>query len=244
MQSDYPQKKSIDFFLKLAFWYWSKTLIYQLVFSIIYISILFLVAAYFMNYYGLSDLYFSAYQKYMQTKDLQAYQVEISKLSVLPEFQHFSWVIFGTVAFLYPMNLGLFKIFRKIDLKEKNHISDLFAGYNGSNFFAFVGFYLFWFVIYMYTIPTIFLAVIWVFITLFSAPLMFFMNKRIFETIPLSLKALRIYFIEIVVCILVAVVFKYIGVISFFGAFFTFPFVNAMIYSLYRTIFNENSQKA
>jgi len=243
MQSEYPQKKSIEFILKQAFRYWSRTLIYQVIFSVLYILILFFTAAYFMNQFGITDQYFAAYQNYMQSKDIQAYQSEISKLSELPQFQHFFWILIGMNVFLYPLNLGLFKIFRKLDLGEKPEMADLFAGYSGINFFIYIGFYMFWFIIYLYAIPTVFLAIIWVFITLFCAPLMFFMNKRIFESISLSIKGLRIYFIEIIVCIFVAVLFKYIGVLTFFGMFFTFPFVNAMIYSLYKTIFTENQQK-
>jgi len=242
MQTEYPQKKPIEFILKQAFWYWNKTLLYQVIFSVLYILILFFTALYFMNQFGISDQYFAAYQKYITTKDFQAYQSEISKLSALPQFLHFFWILIGTIVFLYPLNLGLFKIFRKLDLGEKPEIADLFAGYSGINFFIYIGFYLFWFIIYLYTIPTIFLALIWVFITLFSAPLMFFMNKRIFETISLSIRGLRIYFIEIIVCIFIAVLFKYIGIVTFFGMFFTFPFVNAMIYSLYKTIYVENQQ--
>lgn len=96
--------------------------------------------------------------------------------------------------------------------------------------------------VYRLTIPTLFLAVLWVMITVFVAPLMFFSNKRIFEAISLNIQALRKYFLEILVCVIVAVFFRYIGFTLFFvGGLFTFPFWNAMIYSLYKTIFSEKS---
>ncbi len=243
MQNDYPQKKGIDFLLKEAFRYWNQTLLYQIVFSLLYLSVLFLTVIYFANYYGILDGYMGAFQKFMQTRDIGAYQKMLDSVTQSPDFKKFTWIVFGTNVFLYPLNLGLFKIFRKLDLKEMPEITDLFAGYMGINFFIYIGFYMFWLYIYNVASSTIILGVVWVFITLFSAPLMFFMDKRIFETISLSIKALRLYFVEIVVCIIVAVAFKYMGVISVFGMIFTFPFVNAMIYALYKTIFSEKFEK-
>ena len=237
MQNQYPQKKGIDFILKSAFSYWSRTLIYQVVFSLLYISILALVALFFMQKLGIMEQYIQIYTEH--SKDLKVYQQEIAKLAGTPNFQKFFWIIFGTMVFLYPLNLGLFKIFRKLDLNEKPEITDLVAGYSGVNFFIYASYYLFWLIIYMYALPTIILAVIWIFITLFTAPLMFFTNKRTFETILLSLKGIRLYFIEIVICMLVAVIFKYIGVLTVFGMLFTLPFVNAMIYALYQVVFEE-----
>ena len=240
---NYPQKKGIDFILKLAFSYWSRTLLYQVVFSVLFLSVMFLVATYFMNEYGILEQYTAVYQKFIQNQDMAEYQKNLNALGEKPEFQRLFWILFGTSVFLYPLNLGLFKIFRKLDLNEKPEITDMFAGYSGINFFIYISFYLFWLIIYLYSAPTIILAVIWIFITLFSAPLMFFMDKRIFETISLSVKGLRLYFIEIVVCMLVAILFKYIGIFTLVGALFTFPFVNAMIYALYQVVFAEKTEK-
>jgi len=50
------------------------------------------------------------------------------------------------------------------------------------------------------------------------------------------------YFVEIMVCVIVAFLFKYLGFALFLiGGLFTFPFWNAMIYSLYKTVFSEKS---
>ncbi|CEJ67744.1 hypothetical protein BN1195_00020 [Chryseobacterium oranimense G311] len=173
---------------------------------------------------------------------LEAYSAQILKIQANPGFQYFSWAIIGTSVFLYPLNLGFYQIYRKIDLNEKLELGDLLAGYNGINFFKYIGYYIFWLFVYIYTFQTIILAVIWIFVTILVAPLMFFNNKRIFEAIPLNLQALRTYFLEIFVCVIVAVIFKYVGFALFFvGGLFTFPFWNAMIYSLYKTIFSEKS---
>lgn len=129
-----------------------------------------------------------------------------------------------------------------MDIGEKPELSDLFAGYNGLNFFRYISYYIFWYFIYRFTFPTIILAVVWVCITMFVAPMMFFMNKTIFESLSLSFKALKVYFLEIIVCAMVAVIFKYIGFALFLvGGLFTFPFWNAIIYSLYKTIFSEKA---
>jgi hypothetical protein len=54
MQNKYPQKPGIDFILKQAFFYWNKTLIFQLMFSIIYFAV-FLLAFFFASKYGIWD---------------------------------------------------------------------------------------------------------------------------------------------------------------------------------------------
>ncbi|PWN61287.1 hypothetical protein C1638_017890 [Chryseobacterium oncorhynchi] len=238
MQSKYPQKPGIDFILKQAFYYWNKTLVFQLMFSIIFFGI-FLTSLYF---FGVKYEIWEQNQVLTEAlnEGTKAYMEKISQLSATENYQMFTLAIWGTTAFLYPLNLGLFQIFRKIDLQEKIVLGDLFVGYNGLNFFKYLGYYLFWFMIYRLTVPTVLLAVIWVAMTVFVAPLMFFTDKRIFEAISLNFKALKMYFIEIMVCVFVAVLFKYLGFTLFLvGGLFTFPFWNAMIYSLYKTVFSE-----
>lgn len=238
MQSKYPQKPGIDFILKQAFFYWNKTLVFQLMFSMIFFGIFLTSLFFFGERYGIWE------QNQVLTDALkegtQAYMEKIAQLSATENYQMFTLSIWATTAFLYPLNLGMFQIFRKLDLNEKIELGDLFVGYNGINFFKYLGYYLFWFMIYRFTMPTILLAIVWVAVTVFVAPLMFFTNKRIFEAISLNFKALKMYFVEIMVCVFVAVLFKYLGFSLFLiGGLFTFPFWNAMIYSLYKTIFSE-----
>ncbi|MEJ5052075.1 hypothetical protein WH221_19785 [Chryseobacterium culicis] len=240
MQNKYPQKPGLDFILKQAFFYWNKTLVFQLMFSIFYFGI-------FLTVFFAADLKYNIFSQYMETskylKDgMQAYATQYTKMVSTPEFQSFSLMIVGTMIFLYPLNIGFYQIYRKIDLKEKLELGDLLVGYNGLNFFKYIGYYIFWFFIYVNAAQTIILGIVWVIITVFVAPLMFFTNKRIFESISLNFKALRMYFLEITVCVIVAFIFKYLGFALFFiGGLFTFPFWNAMIYSLYKTVFSEKS---
>ncbi|AYZ37930.1 hypothetical protein EGY07_21530 [Chryseobacterium indologenes] len=238
MQTKYPQKPGLDFILKQAFFYWNKTLVYQLMFSMIFFGIFLTSLFFFGERYGILEQNQMLAEAFKQGTKI--YIEKIAELSATENYQMFTLAIWATMAFLYPLNLGMFQIFRKLDLKEKIELSDLFVGYNGLNFFKYLGYYIFWFLIYRFTIPTIFLAVIWVAMTIFVAPLMFFTNKRIFEAISLNLKALRMFFVEIIVCVIVAVLFKYLGFTLFLvGGLFTFPFWNAMIYSLYKTVFSE-----
>ena len=237
MQQSYPQKKGIEQFLKEAFGYWSRTLVYQVLFSLVYFSVFFLVFYYSNVQLGLLEKYENLYVNY--SHDFTLYQQEAQKIAQTDEYVTFFWIMMGTLIFLYPLNLGLFKIFRKLDLGEKPEITDLFAGYSGVNFFLYISYAMLWFPVFMFSVQTLFLAGIWILITLFTAPLMFFMNKRIFETFSFNIKAIRMYLLEIIVCLFVAIAFKYIGMLTCIAALFTFPFTNAMIYALYKNIFNE-----
>ncbi|MCX8522768.1 hypothetical protein OF897_02385 [Chryseobacterium formosus] len=242
MQENYPQKPGIDFILKQAFFYWNKTLVYQLMFSLIYLTLFFTVFFYFSGQYGIMDQFFGAMSNYMKVgpSGMEQYKTDISMIIAGKGFQNFYLGMVGTQIFLYPLNLGFFQIFRKIDLKEPIEWRDLFAGYNGLNFFRYASYFIFWYFLYSFIAQTLVLPIFWVMITLFVAPLMFFQNKTIFEGIALNWKALKMYFVEILVCTIVAVLFKYLGFgIFLIGGLFTLPFWNAMIYSLYKTIFTE-----
>lgn len=231
-------KPGIDIILKDAFRYWNSTLLFQIIFSLIYFSIFIIVFFTIGEKYGIIEQYISISKKAQGNYSML--QNEIQALQATSSFMMFSWWILGTLIFLYPLNIGFYQIYRKIDVKEDVGLHDLFAGYKGVNFIKFISFYLFWFIIYSYTISTFVLAIVWVFITIFSAPLMFFMNKTILETISLNFKVLKMFFVEITVCVIIAFLFKYAGLMVFLvGFIFTFPFWNAMIYSMYQKFFTE-----
>jgi len=240
MQNKYPQKPGIDFILKQAFFYWNKTLIFQLMFSIIYFAVFFTSIFFFASKYGIWEQNQALMEAFQEST--QAYLQKAAELGATENSRYFSYAFLGTIVFLYPLNLGFFKIFRKVDLNEKIELGDLFAGYSGINFFKYIGYFLFWVLIYLMIAQTIILPFLWVMTTIFVAPLMFFTDKRIFEAMSLNFKALRVFFLEIFVCVIVALLFKYLGFTLFLvGGLLTFPFWNAMIYSLYKTIFAEKS---
>lgn len=240
MENKYPQKPGLDFILKQAFFYWNKTLVFQLMFSVLYFAIFFTSIFFFAEKFGIMDQQQELLEAYKN--GMEAYLAKAAELGKTDNSRYFSFAFLGTLVFLYPLNLGLFKIFRKIDLQEKIEIGDLLAGYSGTNFFRYISYGLFWFLIYGMILNTIILPVIWVCITIFVAPIMFFMNRTILESISLNFKALKMYFLEIFVCMIVTVIFRYSGFVLFFiGGLFTFPFWNAMIYSLYKVIFSEKN---
>ncbi|WBV59181.1 hypothetical protein PFY12_08910 [Chryseobacterium camelliae] len=240
MQNKYPQKPGIDFILKQAFFYWNKTLVFQLMFSIIYFAVFFTSLFFFASRYGIWEQQQELIEAFKVSTD--AYIKKAAELGATDNSRYFSYAILATSVFLYPLNLGFFQIFKKIDLNEKIGLNDLFVGYNGLNFFKYIGYFLFWILIYFMVAQTIILPIIWVFVTFFVAPLMFFNNARSFEAISLNFKVLKSHFVEIFVCVLVAFLFKYIGFVVFLiGGLFTFPFWNAMIYSLYKVVFTDKS---
>lgn len=240
MQEKYPQKPGLDFILKQAFYYWNRTLLFQVMFSIIYFAVFFTAFFFFLDYYGISSYNAELIDAFR--KGQEAYLEQIQKMGTTENVIYFDYAFSGILIFLYPLNLGFFQIYKKIDLKEPISLGDLFAGYNGLNFFRYVSYFLFWFMLFRLTTVTVIIPVFWVMVTLFVAPLMFFQNKTIFEAISINWKVLKTYFIEILVCVIVAFIFRYVGFALFFvGILFTFPFWNAMIYSLYKTIFTEES---
>ena len=232
------QQISISKILNSAFAYWSKAMLYHFIYSILYLSL------FFVGYYSLFQ-YFGLWDEIMQHRDLvrtdlPAFNKKVEEIARLPQAQNFGLAFFLLLALINPLNVGLFKIYRKIDLKEPIGFNDLLAGYQGFDFFKFFGFYLFWLIIFTYANALLFLGIFWIFITLFSVPLMFFMNVKTFEGISLTLKGLRGNFATIVICMIVAAAFSFCGILLCgFGFLLTFPFWQTMIYTLYQNLYKE-----
>ena len=225
--------------LKTAFSYWNRTLFYQVAFSLLYFSLFFLGYFYLFKYFGLWDE-MSQHSELLKT-DFPAFNKKMEEVALLPQTQSFLLGIFFLFAFLNPLNVGFYKIYRKLDLNEKVTMNDLFAGYLGFDFFKFFGFYLFWMIIFSYANSLLLLGVVWIILTLFSVPLMFFMNVNTIEGIKLTVKGLKQDFSTIVLSVLIATLFSLSGLLLFgVGFLFTFPFWHAMIYTLYQHNFKEN----
>lgn len=235
---DQTQQLGIDQILRTAFFYWKKTWLFQFMVGALHFSIFMLVYVYFASKLGILDHFVNISKQY--GNDFAKMQSAIAELTKSSNFATLFYILIATKIFLYPLVVGLFKIYRKIDLKEEYNISDLLSGYSGANFFIYAGYYMFWYTIFYYSTPTLILPIVWVLITLFVTPLMFFKNIRIFEGIVLSIKVLRSNFILLFVCVFVAFFFKMAGLLFFFfGYLLTFPFMTAMIYSLYQALFKE-----
>src|SRR5690606_7328288 len=239
MSQNYPHKIDLSYILKQAFHYWSKTLVYQLMFSLIYLSVLITVWFLFAELYGILN----DYMRTVEMVNTGATYADAQKLLMAnPNYITFSWIIIGTFIFLYPLNLGLLKMYRKLDLGEKLTVHDLFAGYLGVNFFIYISYYVFWFMIFLYMAPTVILAGVWIALTIFTAPLMFFMNKKIFETFRYNIRVWRKFFPAMLVGLALAAVFKDVGMLTIIGLPFTMGFPTAMIYALYTSLFKEHTE--
>ena len=224
--------------LKTAFAYWNKTLLYQIIYSLIYFIVFFIGYVYLFKYFGLWDE-FAKYSDLVRT-DLPAFNQKMEEIARLPQARNFGLGFFFLLAFINPLNVGLYRIYRKIDLGEQLELNDLFAGYRGWDFFKFFGFYLFWIIIFGYANATLVLGVVWIFVTLFSVPLLYFRSVNTFEGIKLSTTGLGRKFTVVLTCVLVATLFSLSGLLLFgFGFLLTFPFWHAMIYALYQNIYKE-----
>ncbi|OWK75060.1 hypothetical protein CBW16_06655 [Flavobacteriaceae bacterium JJC] len=238
MNNNDLQKLSIEQILRTAFSYWNRTLLYQFAYSFLYISLFFIGYFALFKYFGLWDEIVK-YSDLVRT-DIPAFNKKVEEISKLPQARNFGLAFFFLLALINPLNVGLFKIFRKMDLNEPVVFKDLLAGYQGADFFKFFGFYLFWMIIFTYANALFLLGIFWIFITLFSIPLMFFMNVKTFEGITLTIKSLRNNFVTVLVCVMIAAVFSVSGILLCgIGFLLTFPFWNAMIYTLYQNLFKE-----
>lgn len=242
MQNFQSPLGGLSYLFKQSFFYWNKALLYNLLFSIIYLVLFFAGYFYLFQYFGLWDE-FVKIRDLVQT-DMSAFNKQMEEIARRPEAANFSLAFFLLIALLNPLNVGLYRIYRKIDLNEKIVFRDLFAGYQGLDFFKFVGFYLFWMIIFTYANAFLFLGVVWIFITLFCVPLMYFMNVTTFRGIGLTWQILKNNFSTVFICCAVALLFALSGVILCgIGFVLTFPFLNAMIYTLYRYFYKEVEEK-
>ncbi len=232
-----PGKAGIQNVLKEALFYWNRTLLYQIIFSLLYFSVLITVLFFFADHYGILADYLAGVESMKNGGSMVDAQKAMAEN---PNYMNFTWALIGTLVLLFPLNMGFYKMFRKIDLGEKISVQDLFAGYLGINFFIYTSYYLFWLIIFLYTAPTLILGMIWVALTLFTGPLMFFMDKRIFETFGYNIKAWRHFFPSVSAGLVLALMVKYAGFFTMFLIPFTFAFPHAVIYALYRNIFKEN----
>jgi hypothetical protein len=238
MENNRTWKSNIEEILSKAVNYWALTLNVQILFSLLYFSITFLLGFYFFKYYGLLPEFIKLVK--ISENNIPAMQKGITEWAKDPNFSSFVIAMVIIKAVMFPLNIGLFHIYRKIDQKIPYNISDLYEGYRGFNFFKFLGFAVFWGFINIYAHVSIVVVLFWILITVFSAPLMFFMNVSIFESIRLTIKAFKIDFFTIFTCCGLAFLFSYMGIVFFFaGIVVTFPFWNAVIYAMYQKYFNE-----
>ena len=232
-----PHKISLQEVFNRSFFYWKSTLFFQAIVTLLYFGII-TIAGVQLFYYYFGD------QLTTFTPELVAdTNLFLSKINAMVNTENgstFKIIIALIKASMFPLNIGLIKIYSLIDENKKPQFSDIFDGYNGSKFFKFFGYAIFWNMLFeLGTQLFLFPGIVWVFMTLFVSPLLYFTPMRMFEAIRLSAKVVFANWAIILPCAIVAFLFSYSGFVVFFiGFLFTFPFWNAIIYTLFKKFFN------
>lgn len=229
-------KISLDEVIKKSFFYWKSTLPFQFLATLFYFGLFFLAGTQLVQYY------FGEHLKEF-TPDLlknpETFNLKIQKLLLTENGSYFQLIMSIVKAALFPLNIGFFKIYSKIDANEKIEFADFYEGFRGSNFFKFFGYALFWNVIFSFGMSFYFLpGIFWVFITVFVSPLLFFTPIRMIEAINISAKVALANWAIVLPCVIIATIFGYSGFFLFgIGFLFTYPFWNAVIYTLFQKYF-------
>lgn len=229
-------KISLEEVFKKAFFYWKSTLFFQFVVTVLYFGITLYAGVQLSKYYFGDKMTQFTPELLSNTKE---FLNRISQLMQSENGSYFQIALALIKAAMFPLNIGLFKIYTLIDEKKTPQFSDILEGYSGSNFFKFWGYAIFWGVVFQLGISFILPGVIWVFITLFVGPLLYFTPLRMMEAINLSAKVVFANWAVILPCAIVAFLFSYSGfMVFFFGFLLTYPFWNAIIYTLFKKYFN------
>lgn len=230
------RKISLDYVVKQSFKYWSSTILYQLIFTIIYFSTLLILGKFLMDYYEITPKIQEIAP--LMSSDADEFSLKVQEITFSENFKYFSMMVIVATAIIYPLNIGFFKIYTLMDEKKEINLNDLFAGFSGSNFFKFFGYYLLWGGIYFYLKPLIIPGLLWIMFTIFVGPLLYFTPMNLIEAMKISFKVVGGNFLIIATCSLMAILISYSGIIlCFFGLLFTFPFWNAIIYTLFKSYF-------
>ncbi|MFN3020222.1 hypothetical protein ACK1KB_04445 [Chryseobacterium sp. TY3] len=231
-----PNNSEINIVLSRAFALWSNTMKFQISFSIFYFAILLVLASFAFNYFGINKKV-EDFAPLIQS-DPDAFMAKLRELAVTPEYSNFVYVIVLIKALVFPLNIGMYKVYALKEMGENPGLNDMLAGYQGISFFKYFTYGIFWGCVYYLCSIFAPLLLVWVLVTFFVSPLMFFTNINSFQAIGKSIQAIRANFFTIFVCTIVAILFSYCGILMFgFGILLTFPFWNAIIYSCFRQIF-------
>ena len=223
--------------LKKAFYYWKSTLIFQFVVTVLYFSVTLIAGIQLAHYYFGNQL------NGFSPNLFQNPEVFVAKMNAImaSENGQYFQIVFPLIkAAMFPLGVGLFRIYKIIDEQKTPSFSDLLEGYRGANFFKLWGYSIFWTVVFqigmsLFIVP----GILWIMATLFVGPLLFFTPMRMMEAINISFKVVKANFVVIFPCAFVAFLFSYAGLMVFFiGFLFTYPFWNAVIYTLFKKYFN------
>lgn len=227
---------SLSEIINQSFKYWKATLSFQLLVTVLYFGIIIISGVQLVQYY-FGDQLHSFTPSLLQHPE--KFNAKIRELLSTENGSYLQWALSLMKASMFPLFIGFFRVFSIIDEGRKPLFSDIFEGYKGGNFFKFLGYAIFWNVVFSLSLIFILPSFFWVYITLFVAPLLYFTPMRLMEAINISAKVALANWAIVVPASIIAFVFSYSGFLFFFfGFLFTFPFWNALIYTLFRKFFN------
>lgn len=242
MDKIHPAGPGLGNVLKKAFFYWSHTLRYQLAYSLLFFSLFFLGYFFLFRHFGLWDA-LAPYSDLVRT-DMAAFNAKAAEIAQLPQTQGFVLGLFLLLSLVAPLNVGFYNIYRKVDRNEPITLNDLFAGYRGFTFFKFFGFYLFWFVVFSYANSLLVLGLVWILITFYCVPLMYFRNATTFGGIRETFGAMKQDFTTALLAMVLGIAISLSGLLLFgFGFLLSFPFWHALVYTLYAHYFPSDEEK-
>lgn len=230
-------KISLEEVFKKAFFYWKSTLFFQVFVTVMYFGVtLFAGVQLSMYYFGDKMIEFTPE---LLTKT-QEFMNKINQLMASENGSYFQIALSLIKAAMFPLGIGLFKVYTLLDENKKPTLTDVLDGYSGINFFKFWGYAIFWNVVFQLGVSFFILpGIFWVLITLFVGPLLYFTPMRMMEAINLSAKVVLANWTVILPCAIVAFLFSYSGFVVFlFGFLLTYPFWNAIIYTLFKKYFS------
>jgi len=219
--------------------YWRRTIFYQIVFSLLYSAIYIGLNYFLCKHYGIFDQLLDIFLH--MTNDIHVFSEKYVEIVSSEAFEKITICMIVVSAILFPLNIGLLNIYRKLDNLEKISLGDLFTGYKGNDFFKYLCYYLFWGGVYHLCKVNLILMIIWIIITLLVGPLMFLKNVSVVKAFQLNFKVFRINIWNFLLVFLLSTFGSYIGYAFVgIGLLVTFPFWNAVLYVFYKEIFTDN----
>lgn len=226
------QKINLEQVIKDSFALWKSAMKYNVLFSLLHFGLLIAFTSGILIYTGILEKFMELYPSLLKNPEI--FKQRLEALVQTPEFANYTLLTTICSGLVYPLHIGLLRIFYKMERKEEIFIGDLLEGYNGINFFKYASYYICWFIIYNY-ISQIFvgLGLLWVMLTLLIVPFMYFKGEPMGTAFVLNFQILKRNFLGIFSCVVVASLFNLLGVFVFLvGRLFTFPFWCAMVYIL------------
>lgn len=234
------QKVRVEQVIREAFSLWRASMMYNLMFSVFYFVLYFTFMFGLLTYTGVGHMLQETFPILLKNPDLYAKRVQA--IVQTPEFVRFSIMNIICLGLIFPLQVGLLHLVHKVDNKKEVSVNDLFKGYSGFDFFKYSSFYILWMMISnsfaVLGILGVVIKIIWVMLTLFVVPLMFFKKEPMGTAFIWNFNVVKQNTLMVLLCVLLAGVFSALGFFVFLiGYALTFPFWISMIYTLYKYIF-------